>query len=595
MKKSILLFGALLFGFNAFAQLQVSTTPQNKKVLLEEFTGIYCGYCPDGHVRANNLKATHGADFWVINIHVGGYANPQGGDPDFRTPFGTGIVGQTDLQGYPAGTINRHLFSGMSQGTGTAMSRGNWASTTTTTLAESAYANLAMEAQVDEQTRELRVITQYYYTAAGTGTSNKLNIALLQNNIEGPQSGAATFNPSNILPNGNYVHQHMLRHMVTGQWGQDISNVAMGATATDTFYYTIPAALNSVDYDLSNLEIVAFIAEGQQEVITATGGDVTVVNHANAVDAEVATIEPLLDVCAGSSTVSQSPTVKIRNSGANTLTSIDFSYDVNGGTASTYQWTGSLEYGETEYITLPVISFTPQASNTLNVNITDANGSVDPNAVNNTVNTTFGSSNITANSTNITIKITLDQWGSETSWTLTNSAGTVVATNPAGYSDAGASGAYPQADVNLTLPDDCYTFEIFDSYGDGMCCGYGNGGYEIHANGVLVAGLSGGSFSNGDGKAFAVEDAPTSVETIVGNNFKLFPNPAASELNIAFEEMVNEAIVSVVDVQGRVIISQNINNTNFEQINVADLTNGIYMVVINADGKTTTEKISVLK
>ena len=38
------------------AQTIVSTTPENKNAILEEFTGIYCVYCPDGHLIANNLK-----------------------------------------------------------------------------------------------------------------------------------------------------------------------------------------------------------------------------------------------------------------------------------------------------------------------------------------------------------------------------------------------------------------------------------------------------------------------------------------------------------------------------------------------------------
>ena len=37
-------------------QTIVSTTPENKNAILEEFTGIYCVFCPDGHLIANNLK-----------------------------------------------------------------------------------------------------------------------------------------------------------------------------------------------------------------------------------------------------------------------------------------------------------------------------------------------------------------------------------------------------------------------------------------------------------------------------------------------------------------------------------------------------------
>ena len=97
------------------AQNNVSTTPENRNVVLEEFTGIYCGYCPDGHLLAQQLHDNNPGDVVLMNIHVGSYAAPQAGAPDFRTSFGTAIDGQADVAGYPAGTINRHLFAGMQQ------------------------------------------------------------------------------------------------------------------------------------------------------------------------------------------------------------------------------------------------------------------------------------------------------------------------------------------------------------------------------------------------------------------------------------------------------------------------------------------------
>mgnify|MGYP001317457731 FL=1 len=38
---------------------EVPTTVQKKNILLEEFTGIHCGNCPDGHAIANTLATFH--------------------------------------------------------------------------------------------------------------------------------------------------------------------------------------------------------------------------------------------------------------------------------------------------------------------------------------------------------------------------------------------------------------------------------------------------------------------------------------------------------------------------------------------------------
>ena len=112
MKKRLPIIGLLAASGSAFGQLPVSTTGENKNVVLEEFTGIYCTYCPDGHKRAQQLADANPGNVVLINIHEGGYAAPSGSDPDFRTSFGSAIAGQTGLTGYPAGTVNRRKFPG---------------------------------------------------------------------------------------------------------------------------------------------------------------------------------------------------------------------------------------------------------------------------------------------------------------------------------------------------------------------------------------------------------------------------------------------------------------------------------------------------
>ena len=52
-----------------------------------------------------------------------------------------------------------------------------------------------------------------------------------------------------------------------------------------------------------------------------------------------------------------------------------------------------------------------------------------------------------------------------------------------------------------------YTFTIYDSYGDGLCCSYGNGGYIVTVNDVEVA--SGAEYTDKDVKDFSVGSSPT--------------------------------------------------------------------------------------
>ncbi len=258
---------ATLYSDTIIKVVNTATTLALRKVVLEEYTGIHCQYCPDGHKLANQYKALHPNNVFLINIHEGGYATPGTGEPDFRTAFGTALAAQTGLTGYPSGTISRHAFA---PATTTALNRGEWAAKGDLILAMPTYANLGITASVNLTTRLLTVNTTADYVSNGPAF-NMLNVALLQNNVEGPQTGGATYNPGQILPNGKYNHGHMLRHLLTGQWGDSITVTTAGTSRVKTYTYTLPASINGVNLDINNIEVVAFITEGKQEIITAAG------------------------------------------------------------------------------------------------------------------------------------------------------------------------------------------------------------------------------------------------------------------------------------------------------------------------------------
>ncbi|MCT4582368.1 MAG: Omp28-related outer membrane protein [Flavobacteriales bacterium] len=374
MKKQLLSsVTALLSASALMAQLPVSQTASNKNVVLEEFTGIYCGFCPDGHRIANNIKAANPDDVVLINVHVGGYANPNGSDPDFRTPFGSAIVNQTDLQGYPAGTVNRHLFAGNSQqgGSGTAQGRNTWTSTSSTILSESSYANVALQASLDIQTREITVDVEVYYTGNGAA-ANRLNVALLQNGIEGPQSGMSA-NNAQILPNGNYEHNHMLRHLITGQWGDTISTTSQGTLIQRQYVYSIPADLNGVAYELGELEVVAFLAEGQQEIITGAEGPISYVIPPGTTLVDLASstnMQSPNSYCDGAVV----PEITVNNADTASITSYEVSYSLNGGTAVTQTVSNPLAGGASATTSFPGITLSP-GENVFTYTVNALNGS----------------------------------------------------------------------------------------------------------------------------------------------------------------------------------------------------------------------------
>ena len=566
MKKTLLTSFLLIIGF-VNAQTFVPTTAQNKKVILEEFTGVNCVFCPQGHTIANNIKNADPNNVFLINIHVGGFATPGAGQPDFRTSFGTAIAGQSGLTGYPAGTVNRSVFAGLQQGAAgtTAMSRNNWSSASTTTKGQSSYVNVALQASINVQTNVLTVTVESYYTGTSPVATNKLNVALLQNNTLGPQTGGNMGN--------NYNHQHRLVHMLTGQWGTTISSTTTGSFNTQTFTYTIPAAYNGVPTELADMELVAFVSETEQKIISGNGAKPTFTGLL-ANDIEVKSILPIADQCSSAF----APKIKIQNKSQNNLTNLTINYSYNGGTNQVYNWTGNLTPMGISEVQLPISSFSLLPTNTLSVSVPN-----DDNNSNNVVSSNFNKAAEAVN-TNITIKISTDQYGSETTWNLKNGAGTIVAQGGP-YSDAG-SGAYPQPDVNVTLPFDCYTFTIADSYGDGMCCAYGNGGYQILANNVLIAGMSGGAFGTGETKKFAVVN-PLSVSDFELNSIRFYPNPTTGIVTISLFE---ESTVSVIDLSGKQVMIKNL-EMGEATLDMSSLTKGMYLIQVTGENYTKTEKI----
>jgi hypothetical protein len=351
------------------AQTIVSTSVSKKNPVLEEFTGVNCQYCPDGHKLANGLKENNPSSV-LINIHAGGYANTT---PDYRTIYGEPIDDQTGLTGYPAGTVNRKAniagVTYMSSGA-TAMSRGSWTNAFAQIKGQNSPVNIAIEPSYNEATNEITCLVEVYYTAA-TDTVDYLNVALLQSNIKGPQSSAATYYPEMLYPDGQYNHNHMFRHFLTGQWGIEIPVAGAGTFWDSTFVYTLPSSYYSIPTNWQDMEIAAYIANTTQDIYTGTAK--WLIPEENMWDIKLTTSSAgASDYCETSTDVS----VAVKNNGVQTIASFDLGYSINGGTATTYSFSGAIAPGGTTTIPLTVslISGLNEISFNKLINVFDNNG-----------------------------------------------------------------------------------------------------------------------------------------------------------------------------------------------------------------------------
>lgn len=594
MKQSLLLLGGVFASsISLFAQqTPVSQTPQNRNAVLEELTGIHCGYCPDGHKRANDIAAANPGRVVLVNVHAGGYATPGSGEPDLRTTDGTALDGFFNPEGYPAGAVQRKPF-----GTEAflATSRANWQSQVNTTLAEASPANVAMDATIDATTRQLTLHVEIFYTSPqAAGTNHYLNIGMLQNDFEAIQSNYGNYNPTAILPNGKYLHQHIFRGYLNagGTWGETIDASQTGVI-TKTVTYTLPANINGVDLNIGKLQFFAILHTGHNTysnsaVVTAAEITPTYTNVPNAT-ASANSIVNSFNVCDGQSIT---PIIKVDNSGS-AITSINFSSSINGGTAVPYTFNGNIPAFGSQEITLPAMVVNAQGTNTLQVTITSVNGGAG-NVGNVSVATKPIAIASVADGLNAVVKMTTDRYGSETTWKLFNSANTVVAQGGP-YTDAAASGAFPQADVNVTLTaNECYKAVVYDAYGDGFDSGYGNGDFKVMVNGIAVATVA--TFSAGSSMEDAMKVSGTASinEASAEIGMSVYPNPASGLVNVSFDAK-GDYTVSIMDVAGRVVATQAVSaagTTNIE-MPISNLQAGNYFVSVANGASSYTQKLMV--
>lgn len=83
----------------------------------------------------------------------------------------------------------------------------------------------------------------------------------------------------------------------------------------------------------------------------------------------------------------------------------------------------------------------------------------------------------------------------------------------------------------------------------------------------------------------------SSVDT--DSNFSIYPNPSNGNINISSIFDAGDAAISIVDLNGRTVFTQNVELHNSVNINAESLKTGIYIIQINGDNYTHTAKLII--
>lgn len=211
----------------------------NKRAILEDHTGAWCQFCPDGSVVAEQVLTTH-SEAIVIAVH---------NNDAMDIPEGNQISAEY-IGGYPSGTVDHFKFDNEPD---VEINRGNWVARVGDRLAMTSPAGVSIESQSwNSATREITVTVKadFYGTVNG---DIRLNAYVVEDSVVGSGQGYDQVNFYNTQsghpysgagnPIVGFVHDHTLRAMLGGAWGSMNSGIPTtvndGDSYTETFTYTL--------------------------------------------------------------------------------------------------------------------------------------------------------------------------------------------------------------------------------------------------------------------------------------------------------------------------------------------------------------------
>jgi len=246
-----------------------TNTNTNRNVLIEDYTGHGCNFCPNAATEAENIKNANAGRVVVMAVHAGpnGTGTLQAVNTEYPTVFynqitedlgyhfGVGWPGSLFI-GNPFGSICRR-----DNGNGTPMEGPtSWGNSTSTILtANDLKVNLQAASNYYSSTSGLFLHTEI--DVIDPTLTNELRVVayLIENELVAPQKM-----PNNSY-NPTYLHHDILRASVDGTtFGQTLDAAHLDANGNYYFnyIYELPAGYNN-----TNSHLVIFVRDAVTEEV----------------------------------------------------------------------------------------------------------------------------------------------------------------------------------------------------------------------------------------------------------------------------------------------------------------------------------------
>ena len=379
-----------------------------------------------------------------------------------------------------------------------------------------------------------------------------------------------------------------------GTWIYDRANWCPGKRA-QTFNHEISSYITSGDSTELDIDFQSYSWSGTQTpsyIIQCQLFQYEDANFSNSAEI-IDIIKPSLkDEYSRKNPICGKPLIKIRNYGSTTLTSLKIEYNVLGGTPNTYNWTGNLEFLETEEVELLNLSNWSGSENTFEVILSNPNGLSDDYSENNTMLSKFEAvpeypvKFALWLGTNGGVINTFSQ-ESETTWDFYNENGNIEFTSGSLYSNT-------QYRDTLTFSEGCYTFVVSDTDEDGLDFWANNdGGGMVRFREIGATWLK--SFNPDFGTSIIHQFYIGSVLTTSiaqKNNWEIYPNPTKNNLTIEGLTF-GKTKITLQDNLGKTVLERTITKSDFTSkiINLEQFEDGIYFIKISNSKEEITKKV----
>jgi len=232
----------------------------DKKVLLEEFTGAWCGWCPDGYQVVETIMKANPNRIIPVMLHNG---------DAMKTSEGDMVTQQSGVRGFPSAQIDRYTFGGGSS----ALNRGTWGPFSQLLINGVSPVEFSMTSSYNADTREAQVSVEAEFLANLEGDF-RFNLYVVEDSLTG---SGAQWDQRNFTNNDtrskwynkgdpmtNFQHMHVLRQMVGGVDGVKGTMTNM-ATKGTKYNHIFTFTLNN-NFKAEHVKFAGFVARNSTDL-----------------------------------------------------------------------------------------------------------------------------------------------------------------------------------------------------------------------------------------------------------------------------------------------------------------------------------------